>query len=295
MTVSTVAVTGGNGTIGRHILSELSECGYETVNLSRGKSREDVSDRYVRTDLLDAGDVYGSLTEAGADALIHMGTVPAPGGSPGHTVYESNTMSSYYLLEAAGALGIERVVMPSSINALGCVYQDAPTDVRYLPMDEDHPRTPRDPYAMSKHALEVTADGFGRKPDGPDSIATLRYPWVADDDDLRERFAEKDRTVGAENVGREPGHRDELFAYLHAADAARVARKAIETDLGGHEVFWTVAADTSLATPTAEAVADGFPDAEIRADFEGHEGVVDISKAEELLGWTPEHSWRDLR
>lgn len=57
MRLDTVAVTGGNGKIGEAILRRLSKHGYRTVNVARGKQREDVSDEYRTTDLVDAGDV----------------------------------------------------------------------------------------------------------------------------------------------------------------------------------------------------------------------------------------------
>jgi len=177
---------------------------------------------------------------------------------------------------------------------MGASYQDAPPAIEYLPVDEAHPRTPRDPYATGKHALEVTADGFGRRPDAPDSIVSLRYPWVATGEELRERFVDRDRSLDAGNVAEPPGHRDELFAYLHIDDGAAVARRAIEVDVGGHEVVWTVADDTTLTTPTAD-VLDEYPDAEVRREFRGTEALIDVSKARELLGWTPGHSWRDYR
>lgn len=294
MSIETIAVTGGNGWLGRSILAHLNGRGYHTVNLARGKQREEESDQYVRTDLLDPGNVYGSLAEASADALVHMGTIASPENNPGHTVYRSNVMSTYYLLEAAGAIGVDRICLGSSLNAMGSVYQEVPAEIDYLPVDEAHPRTPRDPYAMGKHALEITADGFGRKPDGPLSIASLRYPWVAGKEQLRERFVEQPRTLGAENVERPPGHRDELFSYIHIDDAVTVARRAVETELDGHEIFWTVAGDTTMATPTVDVLDDGFPDAEVRAEFEGCESLVDISKARRLLDWEPDYSWRDL-
>jgi len=293
MTIGTVAVTGGNGWIGGRIIEGLNDHGYATVDLARGKRREDVSDQYIRTDLLDAGDAYGSLARADPDALIHMGTIPSPRRNPGYRVYESNVLSTYHLLEAAGALGIDRVVVPSSINVLGAAFQEAPTEVFYLPVDEEHPRTPRDPYATSKHAIEVTAAGFGRRSDGPASIASLRYPWVADEDELRKRLAGRDRTVEAD-LPRPTAHRDELFSYLHIEDAVAIARRAIEVDLGGHEAFWAVAADTTMETETVDLIDPFYPDAEIRREFEGHEGLIDVSKARDLLDWRPERSWRDL-
>jgi nucleoside-diphosphate-sugar epimerase len=289
----TVAVTGGNGRIGRVTLAHLSDSGYEAVNVARGKQREDVSDGYRTTDLLDAGEVYGSLAAAGADAVIHMGTIPDPRGNPGFRVYESNVMSTYHVLEAAAELGIESVCLASSINAMGAIYQDPPMDVRYLPVDEDHPLTPRDPYATSKHALEVTADGFGRQEGPPHTVSSLRYPWVATEEQLRDVFLEGDRTF--ETVGLDGGNaHDELYTYLHIEDAAEVARLAVEADFEGHEPFWAVGSDSNMETPTPELVEAAYPDVEVRDEFSGHEALVSIEKAQSLLGWSPERSWRNL-
>jgi nucleoside-diphosphate-sugar epimerase len=290
MSVRTVAVTGGNGRIGGAILAELAD-DYRTANLARGKRREEVSDAYLTTDLTDAGEVYGSLARSCADAVVHMGTIPSPLSHPGYVTYESNVATAYHVLEAATELGLEAVVLPSSVNAMGAAFQEAPMAVDYLPVDEAHPLTPRDPYAVAKHAMEVTADGFGRLPDAP-RIASLRYPWVREESVLRE-LADEDRTAAGVDVATDPG-RDELYTYLHLADAATAARAAVEADFDGHEVVWTVASDTTLAVPSATVAAEAYPDAEIREPLEGHEALVTTAKAESLLGWTPEHTWREL-
>lgn len=105
MTLSTVAVTGGNGKIDEAILRDLEDEGYETANIARGRRREEVSDAYVTTDLLDAGETYGALAKTGADAVIHMGTIPGPNNHPQYKTDESNAMSAMHVLEASESLG----------------------------------------------------------------------------------------------------------------------------------------------------------------------------------------------
>ncbi|WP_436906758.1 NAD-dependent epimerase/dehydratase family protein [Halosimplex marinum] len=288
MSIDRVAVTGGNGKIGEAILREFADAGYGTVALSRGKRREEAADSYRTTDLLDAGETYGSLAASDADAVVHMGTIPSPVRHPEHVTFESNAMSAYHVLEAAAELGLAAVVLPSSINVMGADYQDAPTDVRYLPVDEEHPLTPRDPYALGKHTTEVLGDGFGRRPDAP-RVASLRYPWVPSGDQIRERFVGTDRSLDAV---RDSG-RSTLFSYLHVADAAAIARRAVEADFAGHEAFWAVAADTNVDAPSERVAAECYPDAEIRGSLDGHESLISTAKAREVLGWEPEHSWRD--
>ncbi len=293
MAIETVAVTGGNGKIGEAILAHLSDHGYRTVNVARGKRREEVADEYRTTDLLDAGEVYGSLARSDADAVIHMGTIPWPTEHPGFVTYRSNVLSSYHVLEAATELGLESVVLASSINVLGCAYQDEPVEVFYLPMDEEHPVTPRDPYALGKHAIEITADGFGRLADAP-SISSLRYPWVATEEEIRETFVEQDRSLEGLREAWHHTTRDVMFSYLHMDDGAEIARLAMEAEFDGHERFWAVAADTTAEEPSERIVAEFYPDVEIRASIPGTETLISIDKARAVLGWEPEHTWRDL-
>jgi nucleoside-diphosphate-sugar epimerase len=290
--IERVAVTGGNGTIGEAILAEFAGAGYHTIDVARGKQREDVSDEYRTTDLLDAGEVYGAFAASDPDAVVHMGTIPSPTSHAGHTTFESNAMSAYHVLEAATALDCEAVVLPSSINVMGADFQEAETDVRYLPVDEDHPLTPRDPYALGKHTTESLGDGFARRPDTP-QIVSLRYPWVAPSDRLREAYAESDRSVPGIRESGWSG-RSTIFSYLHLDDAARVARMAVEAEIDGHEAVWAVAADTNAAVPSARLVEEFFPEVEVRTDFDGHESLISIEKARDLLGWVPERSWREL-
>jgi nucleoside-diphosphate-sugar epimerase len=290
--MDTVVVTGGNGKIGEAILRELQDREYRAVNLARGKRREDVSDSYFRTDLLNAGEVYGSLARSDADAIIHMGTIPSPRGHPGWRTYESNAMSTYHVLEAATELGLDAACVASSINAIGYDFQDANTHVEYLPVDEEHPVTPRDPYAISKHAIEVTADGFGRTPGAPTTISSLRYPAVLNEEQLRARDWGDSTTEEIKRTFDDSAN--DLFTYIHLDDAAAIAVDAVEADYRGHEVFWAVAADTVSTVPTPELIEAVYPETELRESLTGHDGLISIEKARTLLDWEPEYSWRDL-
>lgn len=215
---STVAVTGGNGKIGSAILSHLNERGYETVNISRGKQREDIADKYITTALLDAGETYGALAKGSADAVIHMGTISSPKNNPEHRTYESNVISAQHVLEASEALGIEAVCLASSINAMGSEHQQRPADINYLPVDEEHPRTPDDPYGIAKHAMEITADGVGRRPSCNMIISSIRYPWVANEAEMREHIINRDRSLAGLSEMNPATGRDVLFSYLYLED-----------------------------------------------------------------------------
>lgn len=296
--INTVAVTGGNGRIGGAIIEEFNDHGYRTANLNRGKARQrvvedqDGADEYIQTQMLDPGNVYGALSRSDADAVVHMASIPNPLTNVGYETYESNVMGTYHILEAASDLGLEAAVVPSSVNVVGGPFQDPPMGVSYLPVDEQHPITPRDPYATSKHAIEVTAESFGRRAGPLDRIASLRYPWVATSAELRSTFVEGDRSLTAVRSESASFARDQLFSYLHVDDAARVARAAIEEEYTGHERFWAVAADTTADVPTSELVRECYPDVPVELNFDGYESLVSTAKARRMLGWQPTYSWR---
>ena len=296
--IETVAVTGGNGRVGQGVLTHLNEEGYRTVNLSRGKRDETHSDVYLTTDLIDAGEVYGSLAKSNADAIVHLGMLPTPDVTPGYRTYESNVMSSYHVLEAAGALGVDTVVLASSFSAIGGGFEPDGITVDYLPLDEDHRLTPSNPYGMGKQTLEIAADGFSRRrKNRPRTITSLRFPWVVDNDLAYGTFVEADRTLAGM---RESGHfhtqRNTLFTYVHMSDAVDLVGRAVEATFDGHERVWVSAPDTSAETPTREIISEIFPDAEVRSHFDEHEhaALVDTTKARNLFDWTPEWSWRRL-
>lgn len=292
MAIDTVAVTGGSGVIGSAIIEHLNEHGYRTLNLDQRRDDDDRrADEFLRTDLLDAGEVYGSLARYDADAVVHMGTIKGPHENPGFVTYESNVMSTYHVLEAAMELGFEAACLASSIHAIGRDDQATSSEVDYLPVDEEHPAKPRNSYEFGKRVIEVTADGFGRLPDSPRTISTLRLPDVKPDEQVR-AMADDDRSLGAFREQCSPED-DPLFGYLHVADAASIARRAIEADFESHETFWAVAADTTAAAPTSELIEAFYPDAEIRFAPSGHEALISVDKARRMLDWEPARTWRD--
>jgi nucleoside-diphosphate-sugar epimerase len=296
MTQTTVAVTGGNGSVGRAVISHLADEGYRTVNVNRGKRDESPAHAYVQADLTAPGEVYGALAKSGADAVVHLGMIPTPERHPGHVVFESNATSSYVVLEAAEGLGVDTAVLASSLCAIGAGYEPEPRKPPYLPVDEDVPPEPSTAYGVGKQALEVVASGFGRRRGSPATVVSVRFPWVATDDALRERFVESDWNVASlRDSGLFESTRNSLFSYVHADDAARFVRLSVESDLAGHERFFLSAPDTAVDEPTADLVADHYPGAEVRADFEGYDSLVSTEKASRRLGWEPERSWRDLR
>lgn len=117
---------------------------------------------------------------------------------------------------------------------------------------------------------------------------------MTDETAIWETFVEPDRTLdGLDEIGAIWPARQSYFTDLHVSDAVRAARRALEADLVGHETVFLNTADTNSETPTAELVDECYPESDSRTAFSGHDSLVDTSKAERLLDWTPARSWRD--
>jgi nucleoside-diphosphate-sugar epimerase len=271
-----IAVTGAAGRIGRYVVQELLGHGYEVVAVDRRLPQEHAH-RRLEVDLTDLGQVCGALEDV--DAIVHLGAIPSPTVHPPEVVFQNNVVSTYNVLEAAAIRGIRKVATASSVSAYGMPYARDRLAPRYLPVDEEHPLLAGDCYALSKQVGEETCAMFHRR-HGLQAVS-LRFG----------------RVVGADDYGRffevPPDQlRRELWSYVDGRDAAVACRLAVERDGLAAEAYLINAPDSCSRIPTAELIREHWPEATCRGDLSGHQALYDISKAQRLLGWEPQHLWR---
>ncbi|RLI92046.1 MAG: UDP-glucose 4-epimerase [Candidatus Altiarchaeales archaeon] len=150
--MSKVAVTGGAGFIGSHIVDLLIEKNYDVVvidDLSTGK-RENINDnaKFYEIDICDPY-LRGILEREGPDYVIHQAaqvSVRYSLSDPGFDAH-TNIVGSLSLLESCRSLCVEKVIYASSG---GAIYGEP----QYLPVDEKHPVMPLSPYGVSKYTVE---------------------------------------------------------------------------------------------------------------------------------------------
>jgi nucleoside-diphosphate-sugar epimerase len=82
-----------------------------------------------------------------------------------------------------------------------------------------------------------------------------------------------------------------LWGYVDARDVAQSCRLGLEVDVSGAEAFIVAAADTVMERPSAELMAEVYPDVPLRA-VSGTNTLLSIEKARRVLGYEPVHSWR---
>ena len=283
--VMRILVTGARGKVGAATVATLTDAGHEVTATDLGRptfeaTRDAVA--YKQADLTDAGDAYAVVR--GHDAVVHCAAIPEPTQNAPHTVFGNNLMATFNALEAAVRFGVPRFVVLSSETVPGYFFPERPFLPDYVPVDEDHPIRPQDPYATAKHFGELLADGATRRSDI--TGVSIRPSWVQWEGNYEN------------NLGpwlREPAVSEGFWAYIDVYDLADAIRLAAEAATPGHEVVYIASPDIASHEPL-EALARRFHgDAtpEIRPSDEPRPSGISIAKARRLLGYGPQRSWRD--
>ncbi|HVK34988.1 MAG TPA: NAD(P)-dependent oxidoreductase [Microlunatus sp.] len=278
-----VVVTGGTGRAGQWVVRNLAEAGHEVVNV-------DVADRpdlelpgqFCRVDLTDAGKVYDALFQFRPEGICHLAANPAPSGQAQIDVFDNNVVSAHNLMQAAGDLGVSRVVYASSEMATGLLTEG--TTPTQIPFDETERHPSPNAYALSKYLSEVIADSLAvRHPET--AWVGLRINNVIPPDSYDRFQAEWD------DPGRSQGN---FWSYIDARDVGTAYRAALEGTSSGHEVCLIAAADTRAKRGLRSLMSEFYGGYDSFADdYEDPRSAFDCTKMRTLFGWTPSYSWRD--
>ncbi|HTJ57886.1 MAG TPA: NAD(P)-dependent oxidoreductase [Devosiaceae bacterium] len=287
-----IIVTGGSGKAGRAVCRDLVEHGYSVLNVDIAPSSDPVCPFY-KVDLGELGQVIDAMQWSGGkdhpfrgfdrpDAVVHFAAIPAPELAPDEVIFRNNMMSTFNVFDAAMRLGIKRVVWASSETTLGLPFRpDNPP--AYAPVDEEHPMRPESAYSLSKDLGEEMARQFQRW--NPDTtFIGLRLSNVMEPKDYARFPTWQD----------DPHFREwNLWAYIDARDCAQAVRKGLLVDFVGADHFIIANADSVMNRPNSELLREVFPDVPLRKAVGEHETLLSIDKARRVLGYEPEHSWRN--
>jgi len=283
--MTTVAVTGSSGKLGRHVVRDLHDHGYQVVALDRVPDPASVAPAAVRVDLTDHGQVLEALTSVddryeGVDAVVHLAAIPAPGLTTNAATFANNITVSYNVFAAARVAGIRNIVWASSETVLGLPFDTPPP---YIPVDEEYPPRPESTYSLVKTLEEEMARHFCRWV--PDlKMIGLRFSNVMDSDDYA-RFPAFDADAGQ--------RRWNLWSYIDARDGAQAVRLALQHASTGAHVFIIANADTVMSRRSADLAAEIYPAVPLTRELGEHETMLCIDKASRVLGYEPQYSWRN--
>lgn len=282
-----ILVTGAAGKIGSKVVSELAKHGHSVRALDR---------RPLPAELRGLAEpVYADFTDPlamlnmvqGCDAVAHIGAIPQPYSVPADEVLRVNIIGTQNVLEAARAAGIEKVVVTSSVGALGFSFPTHPCRPDYLPIDTLHPRRPQDVYGLSKLVNEESAAAMTRLC-GMTTIV-FRPPAVWDLENAKHRG-----WLGRMAERRGEDYDTSFWGYIDVFDQAVAYRLALESRLTGHHVFYTMADDLAVNASAAELTERHFPELLPYLPNLTGQTFYDLTPARQQLGFTVDRTWRKV-
>jgi len=157
--MATVLVTGAAGYIGTHTCIELFKAGYQVIaldNFSNSKPEAlrrvaRISQRapiFYQADIREHHALETIFADHAIDAVIHFAGLKAVGESVSKPLhyYDNNITGTLNLLNAMNRASVRRLVFSSSATVYG--------DPHQVPINEDFPLAPTNPYGRSKHIME---------------------------------------------------------------------------------------------------------------------------------------------
>ncbi|MGC2049255.1 MAG: UDP-glucose 4-epimerase GalE [Gallionella sp.] len=304
----TILVVGGAGYIGSHMVKALLGEGYRVVtldNLSTGYRDAVVGGEFIEADLADRGQLERLFSLHSIDAVMHFASFIQVGESVREPAkyYANNVTDTLKLLDTMLTHGVNKFIFSSSAAVYG-------EPIR-VPIDEDHPKQPLNPYGRTKWMVEqILADydlAYGLK------SVSLRYFNAAGADpegQLGERHepethliplvlqAASGRRENVQVFGRDYDTPDGtcIRDYVHVADLCEAHRLALEHLLNGagsaaynlgngngfsvQEVIDTAARITGKPIPVKNGARRAGDPARL---------VADAKTAKQELGWVPHY------
>lgn len=224
--MKTVLVTGATGFLGKYVVDELVEHGYQVRAFGRnskvGRSLENSSVSFFQGDLTKADDVLEACK--GMDLVVHAGALSTVWG-PWEDFYQANVLGTKYVLEACRQTGIQRLVYISSPS----IYA-APKDQLAIKESDAPEENNLNNYIRSKLASEKL---FKDYPDVPIIILRPRGLFGIGDTSILPRVINLSQKIGIPLIG--DGR--QLMDMTCVENVALAIRLAIEAPEAKGEVY----------------------------------------------------------
>jgi UDP-glucose-4-epimerase GalE len=302
-------VTGGAGYIGSHTCKALARAGFTPVtydNLSSGHRQAVQWGPLVEGDLANQVLLDDVLREYSIKAVIHFAAYAYVGESMHHPgkYFRNNVANSLNLLQAMQDAGVMRIVFSSS-----CATYGMPEE---LPIRENHPRNPVNPYGESKLFIERALSWLDSAHDL--RSATLRYFNAAGADPASEigENHEPETHLIPLAIQSALGQRQnvEIFGtdyptpdgtairdYIHVGDLAAAHVAALQHLLrGGESTTLNLGTGNGYSVRQIIAAVERISGCPVpflesaRRAGDPPELVADAGKAASVLNWVPEYS-----
>jgi UDP-glucose 4-epimerase len=267
-----IIVTGGTGFIGTHLVERLNSIGADIIYFTKGEERIDIRN-------------WDSVNEnEGGDILFHLAAianVPYSWKNPRETL-EINTLGTLNLLEFCRLKDIKKMIFISSY-----VYGRP----QNIPIDENHPISPLNPYAESKVIGEEMCRGYSR--DYGINCLVLR-PFNIYGEGQRKGNLIPD-IIGQLNQGKiELKDPEPKRDFLYIGDLIGGFISAGESDITGFEIFNLGFGKSYSVKDIVDRIVKIYgKQIEVnytneRRKHEIMDTVAGIGKAQKMLNWSPQ-------
>lgn len=304
-----VLITGGAGYIGSQVAKLLSERGYDIViidNLSQGYREFVRWGTFYEGDIGDKNLLDKIFSEHEIDAVIHFAALALVGESVKNPAkyYENNVSKTLVLLNSLLGHGVKNFVFSSTCAVYG--------NPEKIPIPEEHPKAPVNPYGRTKlgveHMLEDFSRAYGLR------YVSLRY-FNAAGADYKAGIGEDhspethlipivlDVAMGRKKeikiFGTDYNTRDGTCVrdYIHVSDLAEAHLLAMNYLLeGGDSDVFNLGTGRGYSVREVIDAARRVTGCEIKAvSAPRREGdppvlIADLSKAKKVLNWKPEYT-----
>jgi nucleoside-diphosphate-sugar epimerase len=291
-------VTGATGRFAPHLIRDLIGHGHEVVLFCRKQPADEFKDlEWFKGDINKFEDCYKAVNKKGFDAIHNAAAKPYPTDMPGRPEWDdfsafpltmqTNIMGLYNLLQAAIRSDIGIFVHTGSNCALGHGYRISgrPFEIKYLPIDEDHPSDAEDSYSFSKLVGEQLMESY-YKVYGI-RCYSLRSAGITNS---QRRIAMKEKLAPT------GGWSEWMFPWIASEDLALAHRLLMEKagSIVGFGAYYCNNDDTMLMEPTMEIVEKFRPDLLplIKEPLEGHATLFSNKRLKAVVDWEPRQNWR---
>ena len=160
-----ILITGGAGYIGSHTTLEFLNSGYEVVvfdNLETGHLetidilKKEGNLEFFKGDLKNQKDLDELFKKYKIDAVIHFAASSIVSESVKNPAkyYRNNVLGTLNLLDCMIKNNVKKIVFSSTCATYG--------EPKYVPLDENHPQNPINPYGQTKLMIEKIMDDYDR-------------------------------------------------------------------------------------------------------------------------------------
>lgn len=299
---------GGAGYIGSITARELVQCGHEVLvadHFSTHAKTKLGDIKTVHADLLDPGSLNQVLVNFMPDVVMHFAAYIQMGESvrDPRKYYENNALGSRNLIEAMIRAGVTNMVFASSAGVYG--------NPVHIPIPEDDPKDPENPYGETKLVIERLLKWYGKAYDFRSiSIRFFNAAGASLDGEFGEDHHNESHIIPNIIGAQLRGEEFTLFGndyptedgtcvrdYIHVLDLASAFTRAAEKLADG-------AATTAYNAGTGKGYSNkqiiemvekvsGKPvkvKYEPRRPGDANVLIADVTRIQKELGWTPEHS-----